>query len=86
MSSFVGNLVLHPLAIWLVTLWWVPIDDPALRAAVVLSGAMPMLGIYSILSQRHGYGVVSAAALLVTTVLSFFALSALLWGLQLQPA
>jgi predicted permease len=63
----------------------VPIDDPALRAAVVLTGAMPMLGIYTILSQRHGHGTVSAAALLVTTVLSFFSLSALLWVLQLQP-
>ncbi len=81
----VGKLVLHPLAIWLVTLWWVPIDDPALRAAAVLTGAMPMLGIYTILSQRHGHGTVSAAALLVTTVLSFFSLSALLWVLQLQP-
>ncbi|MCE2782996.1 AEC family transporter [Limnohabitans sp.] len=81
-----GKLVLHPLAIWLVTLWWVPIDDPALRAAAVLTGAMPMLAIYTILSQRHGHGTVSAAALLVTTVLSFFSLSALLWVLQLQPA
>ena len=80
-----GKLVLHPLAIWWVTLWWVPIDDPALRAAAVLTGAMPMLGIYTILSQRHGHGTVSAAALLVTTVLSFFSLSALLWVLQLQP-
>jgi predicted permease len=81
----VGKLVLHPLAIWCVTLWWVPIDDPALRAAAVLTGAMPMLGIFTILSQRHGHGTVSAAALLVTTVLSFFSLSALLWVLQLQP-
>ena len=80
-----GKLVLHPLAIWLVTQWWVPIDDPALRAAAVLTGAMPMLGIYTILSQRHGHGTVSAAALLVTTVLSFFTLSTLLWVLQLQP-
>ena len=80
-----GKLVLHPLAMWAVLMWWVPIEDPALRAAAVLTGAMPMLGIYTILNQRHGHGTVSAAALLVTTVLSFFTLSALLWLLKLQP-
>ena len=80
-----GKLVLHPLAMWAVLVWLVPIDDPALRAAAVLTGAMPMLGIFTILNQRHGHGTVSAAALLVTTVLSFFSLSALLWLLQVHP-
>jgi malonate transporter len=80
-----GKLVLHPLAMWAVLVWWVPIEDPALRAAALLTGAMPMLGIYTILNQRHGHGTVSAAALLVTTVLSFFTLSGLLWLLKLQP-
>ena len=80
-----GKLVLHPLAMWAVLVWLVPIEDPALRAAALLTGAMPMLGIYTILNQRHGHGTVSAAALLVTTVLSFFTLSALLWLLKFQP-
>jgi malonate transporter len=80
-----GKLLLHPLAMWAVLVWWVPIEDPALRAAALLTGAMPMLGIYTILNQRHGHGTVSAAALLVTTVLSFFTLSGLLWLLKLQP-
>ncbi len=80
-----GKLVLHPLAMWAVLVWWVPIADPALRAAALLTGAMPMLGIFTILNQRHGHGTVSAAALLVTTVLSFFTLSGLLWLLQLHP-
>ena len=80
-----GKLVLSPMVMWAVLMWWVPIDDPALRAAALLTGAMPMLGIYTILNQRHGHGTVSAAALLVTTVLSFFTLSALLWLLKLHP-
>jgi predicted permease len=80
-----GKLVLHPLAMWAVLVLLVPIDDPALRAAALLTGAMPMLGIFTILNQRHGHSTVSAAALLVTTVLSFFTLSALLWLLKLQP-
>jgi predicted permease len=44
-----------------------------------------MLGIYTVLSQRHGHGAISAAALLVTTVGSFFTLSGLLWLLQRHP-
>ncbi len=43
------------------------------------------LGYPTILSQRHGHGTVSAAALLVTTLESFFTLSALLWLLQVNP-
>jgi predicted permease len=80
-----GKLVLHPLAMWAVLVWLVPIEGPALRAGALLTGAMPMLGIFTILNQRHGHGTVSAAALLVTTVLSFFTLSGLLWLLQLHP-
>jgi predicted permease len=77
-----GKLLVHPLLMG-VTLWWVvPVDDPALRAAALISAAVPMMGIYTILSQRHGHEAPSAAALLVTTVCSFFTLSGLLWVLQ----
>ncbi|PUE53474.1 AEC family transporter [Limnohabitans parvus] len=77
-----GKLFLHPLAVWVVLMWMVPIADPALRSAALLTGALPMLGIYTILSQRHGHNAISAATLLVTTVVSFFTLSGLLWVLQ----
>ena len=80
-----GKLFLSPLVMWAVLLWWVPIDDPALRGAALLTSALPMLGIFTILSQRHGHGAISAAALLVTTVVSFVSLSALLWLLRLYP-
>ena len=77
-----GKLVLHPLVLVVMLLWLFPISDPALRQAVLLTGALPMLGIYTILSQRHGHGAISAATLLVTTVVSFFTLSGLLWLLR----
>jgi hypothetical protein len=80
-----GKLLVHPLAMWGVLMWLVPIADPALRSAALLTGALPMLGIYTILSQRHGHGAISAATLLVTTVVSFFTLSGLLWMLQHAP-
>ena len=81
----VGKLLVHPLLMWGVLTWVVPVADPALRSAALLTGALPMLGIYTILSQRHGHGAISAATLLVTTVVSFFTLSGLLWLLRHYP-
>lgn len=79
----VGKLLLHPLAVFaavsLLPLLGLPSVDGDLRTAAVLSAAMPMLGIYSILAQRHGFEGFTAAALLVTTAASFFTLSAILW-------
>ena len=80
-----GKLLVHPLVMWLVLTWVVPVADPALRSAALLTGALPMLGIYTILSQRHGHSAISAATLLVTTVVSFFTMSALLWLLRHYP-
>lgn len=79
----VGKLLLHPLAVWMAVLLLPLLGLPAvqgdLRAAVVLSAAMPMLGIYSLLAQRHGFEGFTAAALLAATGASFFTLSAILW-------
>lgn len=80
-----GKLIVHPLVMMCVLLWLVPVTDPALRTAALLTCAMPMMGIYTILAQRFGQGAISAAALLVTTVLSFFTLSSLLWVLRHWP-
>ena len=71
----VGKLLLHPLAVW-VAIMVLPMEGfPALqgdlRAAAVLSAAMPMLGIYSLLASRHGFQGFSAAALLAATAASF---------------
>lgn len=78
-----GKLFLHPLAVWtaimLLPLLGLPALQGELRAAAVLSAAMPMLGIYSLLAGRHGFEGFSAAALLVATAASFFSLSAILW-------
>lgn len=77
-----GKLVLHPLLMFAVLGWLVPVADPQLRTAVLLTTAMPIMGIYTILSQRHGHEGISAAALLATTAASFFTLSGLLWWLR----
>jgi predicted permease len=76
-----GKLVLHPLAVG-VLVWLVPPDDPTLRVAAVLYASMPMLSIYPILAQKYHFEGFAAAALLLTTVLSFFTISASLWMVQ----
>lgn len=85
----VGKLIVHPLAVLLailaLPLLGLPTLDPSLRMAAVLMAAMPMMGIYPILAQAYGQEDFSAAALLVTTVASFFTLSGLLWALRQMP-
>ena len=78
-----GKLLLHPLLMLGVLLAVEAAGlgplDPQLRAAVLLTAACPMMGIYPVLAQRHGREGLAAAASLGTTVASFFSISALLW-------
>jgi hypothetical protein len=74
----VGKLFLHPLIV-LALVWALPAMRHELQVAVVLMAAVPMLGIYPILAQKHGHDAMAAAAQLATTVASFFTLTALLW-------
>ena len=79
-----GKLILHPLAVFTL-LWLLPptlVVAPELRIAAVLFAAMPMLSIYPVVAQKYGLEGFTAAALLVTTIASFFSISALLWAMQ----
>jgi malonate transporter len=79
----VGKLVLHPLAVLLAIFalptLGLPALDPELGMAAVMLAAMPMMSIYPILAQAYGQEDFAATALLLTTVASFFTLSAMLW-------
>ncbi len=79
-----GKLIVHPLAV-MGALWLMPETDPTLATAAVIFAAMPMLSIYPVLGQKYGQAGFCAAALLLTTVLSFFTISALLWVLKAFP-
>lgn len=85
----VGKLLLHPLAVFaaamLLPMLGLPAVSGELRVAAVLSAAMPMLGIYSLLAQRHGFEGFTAAALLATTAASFFSISGILWLMRHTP-
>jgi len=83
MPIVLGKLLIHPalvlLALLALPVLGLPALDPSLRTAAILMAAMPMMGIYPILAQAYGQESFSSAALLVTTVCSFFTLSTLLW-------
>lgn len=81
----VSKLIGHPLAMLMVLLWIMPVSDPQLRTAVLLTAAMPMLSIYPLLAQKHGFEEMSAAVLLIATVASFFTISTLLWVIHHVP-
>lgn len=78
-----GKLLLHPLAV-LLLVWLLPPMARELQIAVVVFAAVPMLGIYPILAQKHGHDGPAAAAQMGTTVVSFFTLTLLLWALRQQ--
>ena len=81
-----GKLIVHPLMVMLCitgfTLLGLPAIEPNLRMAAILLAAMPMMGIYPTLAQAYGKEDFTAAALLVTTMASFFTLSVLMWALK----
>ena len=77
-----GKLLLQPAltAIVLFALVWVglPALSPDLKAALVLSAAMPIMGIYTIFAQEAGHEGMASLAQLSTTLMAFFTLNALL--------
>lgn len=72
-----AKLILHPALVALFALL-IGISQPELRWAAILYAAMPMLSIYPVLAMRHGHERFCAAALLVTTAVSFLTISALI--------
>ncbi len=77
-----GKLLLHPAlvaATAAVLMGAGVVVLPAeLHVAVILSAAMPIIGIYPVLAQEHGQQGIAALALLGATALSFITLSGLL--------
>lgn len=53
--------------------------SPALHSALILSAAMPMFGIYTVLAQRQGLEGAASLAMLMATSCAFVSLTALLW-------
>lgn len=69
-----GKLLLHPLCV-LVAVLLLPPMAREMQVIAVLMAAVPMLGVYPILAQKHGHEGLAAAAQLGATVVSFFTLT-----------
>ncbi len=80
-----AKLLLHPAMIALAALALPLLGLAALsdemRIAAILSAAMPMFGIYTVLAQERGLGGAASIAMLVATSGAFITLSALLFWL-----
>ena len=77
-----AKLLLHPalvaLAAAALPLLGLAVLSPDFYVAVILSAAMPMFGIYTVLAQELGLEGAASIAMLVATSLAFFTLSLLL--------
>ncbi len=76
-----GKLLLHPLCVLLLVMWFPP-ADPVLRTAAVAFAAVPMFSIYPILAMEYGEDAFCARALVIAMTLSFATISFWLWLVQ----
>lgn len=78
----VGKLLIHPaltaLVLLALPLIGLPLLSGDMAVAVILSTAMPMFGIYTLLAQDYGHEGIASLALLGATAGAFFTLTALL--------
>lgn len=77
-----AKLIVHPAlvfsAVLILPLIGLPAVSGDMHVALILSAAMPMFGIYSVLAQDYGHEGLASISLLSATAASFFTLSALL--------
>lgn len=82
LQTAAGKLLLHPALVALAALALPALGlatlPPDLHAAVILSAAMPMFGIYPVLAQQLGLEGPASIAMITATTLAFFTLSGLL--------
>ena len=78
----VGKLIVHPLVAIAVLSIPVLALAPALQVAMILSAALPMLSLYTVLVQGTGEEGVASLAMLWANIGSVVTVTALLWWLQ----
>ena len=72
-----GKLILHPAAVAAILLLLPPLA-PDLRKALLILVSSPMMTIYPLLGQRFGHGEMTAAAIMVATILAFVTMSGII--------
>lgn len=79
-----AKLLLHPTLV-IVFLSVIPVADPLMHRAAILFSSVPMVTLFAMLGAKYGDEEVSAATLLVTTAVSFFTLSAMIYLFVMPP-
>ncbi len=84
-----GKLVLHPVGVLvgltLMAALGAEIKTAGLYAAALIMAAMPQMGLYVMFSRQYGDGRAASFTMFISTMISFFTLSALLWYLGVVP-
>ncbi|MCG7623681.1 MULTISPECIES: AEC family transporter [unclassified Epibacterium] len=84
-QATLGKLVIHPAIVAVVAAICVAAGlleiSPEIRAALILSAAMPMFATYTIFAQAKGHEGAASLASLAATVLAYVTLNGLLWVL-----
>ncbi|PIB25599.1 hypothetical protein BFP76_00185 [Amylibacter kogurei] len=73
-----GKLIVHPTLVFALLSMWPGLGQELIMTAVLFA-AVPMLSIYPMLGAKYGSEQVCATAFIVTVILSFFTISALIW-------
>jgi len=73
-----GKLIVHPTLVYALLSLWPGLGQEFVMTAVLFA-AVPMLSIYPMLGAKYGSEQVCATAFIVTVILSFFTISALIW-------
>ena len=85
-AALTAKLLIMPVAtvgiVLLLPVLGLPELSPELRAAAILTGAMPSASSVSALAEQHGEGEFGAAATLLSTAVSFLTLTGWMLGLR----
>lgn len=78
-----AKLIVQPLVVAAIIAGLITLGSMSLstemQSALIISSAMPMIGIYAILAQEYGHEGMASIALLASVTLGFFTASALLY-------
>ena len=77
-SILAGKLIIHPLAIFVLILFF-PTIPPLFQHVAIILACMPMFSIYAVIGMRYQYGALCSAVLLPTTLVSFITINIVVW-------
>ena len=81
-SIVVGKLIIHPLYIFVLMIFFPAMPQLFQHVAIILA-CMPMFSIFAVIGMRYQYGGLCSAVLLPTTLVSFITINLVVWLISL---